>query len=56
MYAMLYEPWVNPGMVLTHDQLLNGVWDVRPSVESVQVRTMVKRLRRDPGDDEERPG
>ena len=54
-YAMLCELSVNAGLVLTHDQLLSRVWGTGRSVESGQVRTIVKRLRRKLGDPARRP-
>jgi len=54
-YAMLFELSTNAGMVLTHGQLLQRVWDQGHSGEAGLVRTVVKRLRQKLGDDAHDP-
>ncbi|MCZ0940649.1 MAG: ATP-binding protein [Caldilineaceae bacterium] len=54
-YALLFELSTNAGMVLTHGQLLQRVWDQGHSGEAGLVRTVVKRLRQKLGDDAHDP-
>ncbi|HLC30410.1 MAG TPA: ATP-binding protein, partial [Dehalococcoidia bacterium] len=54
-YKVLYELSVNPGRVLTHDQLLQRVWGSEYSGETEIVRSMVRNLRRKLGDDARHP-
>ena len=54
-YALLFELSTNAGMVLTHGQLLQRVWDQGHSGDAGLVRTVVKRLREKLGDDAYEP-
>ena len=54
-YALLFELSTNAGMVLTHGQLLQRVWDQGHSGDAGLVRTVVKRLRQKLGDDAYEP-
>ena len=54
-YALLFELSTNAGMVLTHSQLLQRVWDQGHSGDAGLVRTVVKRLRQKLGDDAYEP-
>ena len=54
-YKLLFELSVHAGRVLTHDQLLTGIWGAEYSGDSRLVRTFVKKLRRKLGDDADRP-
>ncbi len=54
-YALLYELSTNAGMVLTHRQLLQRVWDEGRSENAGLVRTIVKRLRHKLGEDAHNP-
>ena len=50
-YRLLCELSVNAGLVVTHDDLLRGVWGSEHSTDHRLVRGIVKRLRRKLGDD-----
>ena len=54
-YALLFELSTNAGMVLTHGQLLQRVWDQGHSGDAGLVRTVVKRLRQKLDDDAYEP-
>ena len=54
-YELLFELSVNGGRVLTHDQLLRGVWGLTNSGDVRVIRTLVKRLRRKLDDDASSP-
>ncbi|MXX23830.1 MAG: response regulator [Caldilineaceae bacterium SB0668_bin_21] len=54
-YALLFELSTNAGLVLTHGQLLQRVWDQGHSGEAGLVRTVVKRLRQKLDDDAHDP-
>ena len=54
-YALLFELSVNGGRVLTHDQLLRGVWGLTNSGDVRVIRTLVMRLRRKLDDDASSP-
>ena len=54
-YGMLFELSVNAGRVLTHGELLQRVWGPAHSVRTGAVRSVVKNLRRQLGDDAENP-
>ncbi|MCY3938319.1 MAG: winged helix-turn-helix domain-containing protein [Chloroflexi bacterium] len=54
-YRLLVELSAAAGRVLTHEQLLTGVWGPLYSSDARLVRTYVKELRRKLGDDAARP-
>ena len=54
-YELLFELSVNGGRVLTHDQLLRGVWGLTNSGDVRVIRTLVMRLRRKLDDDASSP-
>ena len=54
-YALLFELSTNAGLVLTHGQLLQRVWNQGPSGGAGLVRTVVKRLRQKLDDDAHNP-
>ena len=54
-YELLFELSVHAGRVLTHDQLLQRVWEQERTGEPWLVREVVKRLRRKLGDDASNP-
>ena len=54
-YAVLRELSSNSGRVLTHDQLLHGVWGLWASGDSRLVRSFVKKIRRKLCDDARNP-
>ena len=55
-YRMLVELSVNAGRALTHEHLLQRVWEPEKGEDSGPVRNIVKRLRRKLGDDPGSPG
>ena len=54
-YELLFELSVNGGRVLTHDQLLRGVWGLTNSGDVRVIRSLVRRLRRKLDDDASSP-
>ena len=54
-YALLFELAANAGLIMTHDQLLQRVWNEKHSGDAGLVRTVVKRLRQKLGDDAHNP-
>ena len=54
-YELLFELSVNGGRVLTHDQLLRGVWGLTNSGDVRVIRSLVRRLRRKLDDDASNP-
>ena len=54
-YSMLYELSVHPGKVLTHEVLLQRVWNPPRTGKPWLVRDVVKRLRRKLGDNADNP-
>ena len=54
-YKLLFELSINAGRVMTHDQILRGVWGRDYSGESQLLRATVKNLRRKLGDDANAP-
>ena len=52
---MLFELSVNAGVVMSHDDLLQGIWGLVNSGDSRLVRGVVKRLRDKLGDDADNP-
>ena len=54
-YKLLYELATNAGRVLTHDQILHGVWGAEYSGEHELVRSFMRNLRRKLGDDARSP-
>ena len=54
-YKLLYELATNAGRVLTHDQILHGVWGAEYSGEHELVRSFIRNLRRKLGDDARDP-
>ena len=54
-YALLFELAANAGLIMTHDQLLQRVWNEKHSGDAGLVRTVVKRLRQKLGDDAHDP-
>ena len=54
-YKLLYELATNAGRVLTHDQILHGVWGAEYSGEHELVRSFIRNLRRKLGDDARNP-
>ena len=54
-YKLLYELATNAGRVLTHDQILHGVWGPEYSGEHELVRSFIRNLRRKLGDDARNP-
>ena len=54
-YRMLVELSVNAGRALTHERLLQRVWEPDKGEDSGPVRNIVKRLRRKLGDDADNP-
>ena len=54
-YQMLVELSVNAGRALTHERLLQRVWEPDKGEDSGPVRNIVKRLRRKLGDDADNP-
>ena len=54
-YSLLFELSTNAGLVLTHGQLLQRVWNQGPSGGAGVVRTVVKRLRQKLDDDAQNP-
>ena len=54
-YELLFELSVNGGRVLTHEQLLRGVWGLTNSGDVRVIRSLVMRLRRKLDDDASSP-
>jgi DNA-binding response OmpR family regulator len=54
-YKLLYELSTNAGSVVTHDQLLERVWDQEHPADQRLLRSFVKSLRHKLGDDARRP-
>ena len=54
-YRVFFELSVNAGVVMTHDELLQGVWGLVNSGDSRLVRGVVKRLRDKLGDEADSP-
>ena len=54
-YALLYELSTNAGQVLTHNRLMQRVWNRGNAADTRLVRTVVKRLRQKLGDDATAP-
>ena len=54
-YKLLYELATNAGRVLTHEQILHGVWGAEYSGEHELVRSFIRNLRRKLGDDARDP-
>ena len=55
-YRLLAELSANAGRLLTYERLLDRVWEKRERDGGVQpIRTIVRRLRRKPGDDADNP-
>ena len=54
-YKLLYELATNAGRVLTHDQILHGVWGPEYSGEHELVRSFIRNLRHKLGDDARNP-
>lgn len=54
-YKLLLELATHAGRVLTHDQILQGVWGPEYSGETDLVRSFVRNLRRKLGDDARHP-
>ena len=54
-YKLLFELSTNAGSVMTHDDLLRRVWDTKRERSRGLLRTVVKRLRHQLGDDASQP-
>lgn len=54
-YKLLFELSIEAGRVLTHDQLLRRVWGIEHFGDPRLVRTSVKAVRRELGDDARKP-
>ena len=54
-YKLLYELSTNAGRVLTHEELLEQVWDQDRPGDQRLLRSFVKSLRHKLGDDARRP-
>ena len=54
-YRLVFELSINAGRVLSHEQLLDRVWDARSPGNSQVLRAFIKSLRRKLGDDVRNP-
>jgi len=54
-YGLLFEPFANADLVVTHEQLLQRIWGPGNSGEAGLAGTAVQRLRRKSGDDAHNP-
>lgn len=54
-YGLLFEPFANADLLVTHEQLLQRIWGVGNSGEAGLAGTAVQRLRRKSGDDAHNP-
>jgi DNA-binding response OmpR family regulator/nitrogen-specific signal transduction histidine kinase len=54
-YRLVFELSINAGRVLSHEQLLDRVWDARSPGNSQVLRAFIKSLRRKLGDDVKSP-
>ena len=54
-YGLLFEPFANADLVVTHEQLLQRIWGPGNSGEAGLAGTAVQRLRRKSGDDAHDP-
>ena len=54
-YKLVFQLSINAGRVLSHEQLLDRVWDARSPGNSQVLRAFIKSLRRKLGDDVKNP-